>query len=262
MMLTAGCELTFESSYPTPLILMLRPASGAAQWVMREEYALSPHVPVVEYTDAYGNLCQRMTAPIGTLRVRVTATVDTSDTIDIAPGAPFTDVSELPHYVIQYLLPSRYCESDMLNDRALEIVGDAALGYDQASAICTWIHRNIEYCYGTSDGSTSAIDTLEAGEGVCRDFAHLGMALCRAINLPARMVVGWLHNLEPMDLHAWYEVFVNGRWYTFDPTQPQPRGGRIAIAYGHDASDVALATQFGPGELTELRVWVEEAAAG
>ena len=261
MRLNAGCELRFESDVPTPMVLMLRPRSGYGQWVAQEAYELQPFVPAVEYVDGYGNLCQRLTAPAGQFTIRAEATVETAETIDVAPGAPFTPAQELPDGALQFLLPSRYCQSDKLGALAFEIAGNAAPGYDQAEAIRSWINANVEYRYGTSDASTSATDTAEKRVGVCRDFAHLGVALCRSLTLPTRMVVGYLHQLDPMDLHAWFEAFVGGRWYTFDATQREPRGGRIAIAYGRDAADVALATQFGPAKLAAMHVWVNEVAA-
>ena len=261
MRLSAGCRVVFEVSEPTTFVLMLRPRSGAGQWVRVESYDLSPAVPVLEYVDGYGNLCQRLVAPAGQLVVSATASVETAGEIDVAPGAPFTAPSDLPADVLQFLLPSRYCQSDLLGDLAREIVGEAAPGYDQAEAIRAWIHGNVEYRYGASDPSTSARDTAAQRAGVCRDFTHLGMALCRALTIPARMVVGYLHELEPMDLHAWFEAFAGGRWYTFDATQAEAKGGRIVIAYGRDAADVALATQFGPATLTYLGAWVDEDAS-
>jgi transglutaminase-like putative cysteine protease len=151
---------------------------------------------------------------------------------------------------------SRYCQSDLLGDLANQIVAGIEPAYDQVEAIRQWIYTHIEYRYDTSNASTSALETEKMRTGVCRDFVHLGLALCRSLTIPARMVVGYLYQLEPMDMHAWFEAFVGDRWYTFDPTQPQPRGNRIAIAYGRDAADVALATQFGLVNLTEMAVWV------
>lgn len=261
MRLEAGCEVEFELAGPTPFILMLRPRSGAGQWVAHEQYALTPMTPAAEYVDSYGNLCQRLVAPAGRFVVSASAGVDTAATIDVQPGAPFTPAQELPDDVLQYLLPSRYCQSDQLGGLAWEIAGGAQPGYDQVEAIRAWIHSNVEYRYGTSDSSTSAQETADQRIGVCRDFAHLGAALCRSLTIPARFVVGYLHRLEPMDLHAWFEAYVGGRWYTFDPTQGEPRGGRIVIAYGRDAADVALATQFGPATLVAMRVWVREPEA-
>ncbi|HZN10061.1 MAG TPA: transglutaminase family protein [Blastocatellia bacterium] len=259
MRLDTGCEIQFEASAPTPLVLMLRPRSGYGQWVSREEYALAPAVPVTEYVDGNGNLCQRLIAPPGAFSVRATATVETADVIDVTPGAPMTPVEFLPDGALQFLLPSRYCQSDQLGGLAAEAAGGAAPGYDQAEAVRAWIQRNFEYRYGASNASTSAAETAAARVGVCRDFTHLGIALCRALNLPARMVVGFLYQLDPMDLHAWFEVYVNGRWYTFDATQEAPRGNRVTIAYGRDAAEVAIATQFGPMPLTGMKVWVDAA---
>ncbi len=259
MQLQAGCQLLFEASAPSPLILMLRPRSGLGQSVIQENCRFEPSVPVVDYIDNYGNLCQRLLSPPGQFEVHTTATVDTPDAIDVQPGAAFVSIEKLPDYTLQFLLPSRYCESDLLGDLANDIVPTDLPAYDQVEAIRHWIHTHIEYRYETSTASTSATETAKTRVGVCRDFVHLGMALCRSLTIPARMVVGYLYELEPMDLHAWFEAFVGGRWYTFDATQSVPRGNRIAIAYGRDAADVALATQFGPVILTEMKVWVHAA---
>jgi len=259
MQLNVGCELAFDVQGPTPLVLMLRPRSGAGQWVIREEYRITPSATVTEFTDLYGNLCQRLLASPGPFSIRFTATVETADTLDVAPGAPHTPVEALPDEVLHFTLPSRYCQSDQLGDLAADITRDAAPGYDQVEAIRHWIHTRIRYQYGTSDASTTALDTARQRVGVCRDFTHLGMALCRSLNIPARMVVGYLHELKPMDLHAWFEAYVNDRWYTFDATQAQPRGNRVTVAYGRDAADVAFTTQFGPMRLTDMQVWVQAA---
>lgn len=256
MRLEAGCEITLELEAPTPLMFMLRPRSGEGQWVTRQCYELSADVPVVEFVDSFGNLCQRLVAPAGEFAVSTSTIAEVAPEIDVHPGAPLTPVQDLPDYTIQFLLPSRYCQSDVVNALAMEIVQGAAPGYDQAEAIRAWVNANVRYCYGTSDASTSAQEIIDQRVGVCRDFAHLGAALCRSLNIPARMVVGYLHGLKPMDLHAWFEAFVGGRWYTFDATQAEPKGGRIAVAYGRDAADVALITQFGPAELKNMRVWV------
>ena len=254
MRLRAECTISFDADAPTPLVLMLRPRSGYGQWVTREEYTLEPSVPVVEYTDSYGNLCQRLPSPAGRFVVHTSASVDAAEEIDVAPGAAWVPVQNLPDDTLQFLLPSRYCQADLLGELAQQIVGETMAGYDQVEAIRAWIHAHIEYRYGTSTASTSAVETAAERVGVCRDFAHLGIALCRSRSIPARLVVGYLHQLDPMDLHAWFEAFVGGRWYTFDATQAQPRGGRIAIAYGRDAADVALATQFGPATIAQMQV--------
>jgi transglutaminase-like putative cysteine protease len=257
MQLSAGCQLSFHALEPTPLILMLRPRSGHGQWILHEDYLLEPSIPVSEYTDSYGNLCQRLLTPLGDLRISTHVRVETAATIDVSADAPFVPVENVPDPVLQFLLPSRYCQSDRLGDLASTITREISPGYPQVEAIRHWIQTNIRYEYGTSDVSTSALETAEHRVGVCRDFAHLGIALCRSLNIPTRMVVGYLYQLEPMDLHAWFEAFVGDRWYTFDATQKEPKGNRIAIAYGRDAADVALATYFGALEMTGINVWVE-----
>ncbi|NCO50825.1 MAG: transglutaminase family protein [Deltaproteobacteria bacterium] len=257
MWLRAECHLDFQLDAATPLVLMLRPRSSAHQWVARESYTLSPHVPVVEYTDIYDNLCQRLVALPGRFRIDTSAEVMTPDEIDVAWGAPFVDIQSLPASVLTYLLPSRYCESDRFGDLAREIVSGFVLGYNQVACITTWVRDSVPYIPGSSNYPVSATEVNTRRLGVCRDLAHLGIALCRSISIPARLVVGYLYGLTPMDLHAWFEAYVGGRWYSFDPTQNQTRGGRIAIAYGRDAADVSVFHQFAAGELlTALQVSV------
>ncbi|PWF43109.1 transglutaminase domain-containing protein [Massilia glaciei] len=258
MWLRTSCNLDFVVHVPTPFILMLRPRSGAHQWVARESYMLKPSVPVVEYTDLYGNLCQRLIAPPGQFSIRTSADVMTSDTIDVCPGAPYNEVQNLPDEVLTYLLPSRYVESEQFFTMANQIVANAAPGYDQVVCISDWIRRSVRFNPASANHYMSAVQVNQQGEGVCRDLAHMGIALCRALCIPARMVVGYLHGLEPMDLHAWFEAYVGGRWYTFDPTQATPRGGRVAVAFGHDAANVAISSQFGPAlQPTSMLVAVE-----
>ena len=246
MRLRTCCDLTFEIELPTPFVLMLRPRSGAQQWISREEYNLVPGVSVFEFTDAYGNLCQRLIAPPGPFAIHTTAEVQTADSVDQVPGAPFVEVQNLPDSVLSYLLPSRYCESDRFGQMAALITEGHLMGYDQVAAIVTWLRHNIHYSPGSSDIPISAVQVNVKQSGVCRDLSHFGIALCRSLSIPARMVVGYLHGLEPMDLHAWFEAFVGERWYTFDATQAELKGGYVAIGYGRDAADVAVYNQFGP----------------
>lgn len=246
MWFRASSQFHFDIAVQTPFMLMLRPRSGAQQWIAREEYRLEPYVPVTEFTDGYGNLCQRLIANPGGFSIYTMAEVMTSDQVDRAPGAPFVEVQNLPESVLPYLLPSRFCESDRFGDMALNITQGTYLGFDQVSAIEAWLHDNIYYIPGSSTVPISAVEVNQRGSGVCRDLAHLGIALCRALSIPARMVVGYLHGLQPMDLHAWFEAYVGGRWYTFDATQSTNPPGYIAIGYGRDAADVAIYTQFGP----------------
>ena len=246
MWLRTSCSLTFDIEVPTPFILMLRPRSGALQWVSREEYRIYPMVPVTEFTDEYGNLCQRLTAPVGGFAIYTVADVSTSDSMAEAPGAPFVEIESLPDGVLGYLLPSRYCESERFHTMASEITQGCWPGYDQVKAIESWLRNHISYIPGSSTIPISAQEVNERGWGVCRDLSHLGIALCRSLSIPARFVVGYLHELEPMDLHAWFEAYVGGRWYTFDATQRELHGGYVAIGYGHDAADVAVYNQYGP----------------
>jgi transglutaminase-like putative cysteine protease len=258
MKLKATCTLSVTAVSDCPMVAMLRPRSGQTQWLISDRYELQPWVPVNEFVDNYGNLCQRLIVPAGQMRIVVEVTMEVETQIAVAPDAPRTPMTELPDNVLHYLLQSRYCPSDKMQEQALALVGDAEPGYAQVEKIRAWIQHNLAYQYGVSSASTDALETLAHGAGVCRDFAHVGIALCRALQIPARMVVGYLHGLKPMDLHAWFEAFVGGRWYTFDATQDAPRGGRIVLAYGHDATDVAFISDYGaqPLQMDDMRVEV------
>lgn len=246
MHLQTSCDLIFDISVPTPFIFMLRPRSGYQQWVEGEKYVFSPTTPVTEFTDNYGNLCQRLVAPAGVFSVFTQAELIVSDGIDKAPGGAFIEIQNLPDAVLSYLLPSRYCDSELFSEMAQEITLGQNLGYDQVVAIESWIRTCIRYELDGSDAPVSASEVNSRQYGVCRDLAHLGIALCRALTIPSRMVVGYLHGLEPMDLHAWFEAYVADRWYTFDPTQKELKGGYVVLGYGRDAADVAVYNQFGP----------------
>ena len=246
MWLRTSCDLTFNISVPTLFILMLRPRSGAKQWVAHEEFRILPNVSAFEFTDMYSNLCQRMIAPPGLFEVKTSAETRTSDYVDHSFGAPFVKIQLLPDSVLLYLLPSRYCESDRFNNMATSITKGQKQGYDQVSAIERWLHNTIKYIPGSSNYPMSAVEVNMRQSGVCRDLAHLGIALCRSLSIPARMVVGYLYKLVPMDLHAWFEAYVGGRWYTFDAVPTGPKGAYVAVGYGRDAADVAVYNQFGP----------------
>ena len=255
--LNASCQIELSGQNPVPVVLMLRPRSGPAQWVFREEYSIAPRVPVVEYTDAFGNICQRAIIPVGVTRLSANCTVETSENVDVDERAAFVPPEFVPDSALHFMLPSRYCPSDELGGLASEIVVGVAPGYLQVEAIRRWLNARIEYRYGHSTPATTASDTARDHVGVCRDFAHLGIALCRALNIPARMVVGYTLDLDVPDIHAWFEAYVGGRWFTFDGTHPSTAGNRIVIAYGRDATDVAFVTQFGALAINSLRVVVE-----
>jgi transglutaminase-like putative cysteine protease len=178
--------------------------------------------------------------------VHTSADVLTTEHVDQAPGSTFVEIQNLPDAVLSYLLPSRYCESEKFSEMATSITAGQSLGYDQVAAIETWLRTTISYQPGSSDIPVSAVEVNLRQLGVCRDLSHLGIALCRSLSIPARLVVGYLYGLEPMDLHAWFEAYVGGRWYTFDATQMELSGGYVALGYGRDAADVAVYNQFGP----------------
>jgi len=261
MWLQTSCDLEFHAAVATPFLLMLRPRSGSQQWVAREQYTLSPSVPAVEFTDPFGNLCQRLVAPPGYFSIQTAADIEAADAADTGFGAPFIEVQQLPDETLPFLLPSRFCESDRFSAMASAIVAGRSAGYDQCASIVDYIRSRLAYRPGSGKEIISAAEVNQRSTAVCRDMAHLGIALCRALSIPARMVVGYLEALRPMDLHAWFEAYVGHRWYTFDPTQQDLIGGRVAIAYGRDAADVAIYTQFGdPVELIRMAVQVERLA--
>lgn len=204
MWLKASCSLEFNISVATPFLLMLRPRSGAQQWVAREQYVLSPSVRAVEFTDQFGNLCQRLVAPSGPFSIRTSADIEAADSADAAPGAPFIEVDMLPFETLPFLLPSRYCESDRFTQMSASITAGWAPGYDQCTAIVNYIRESLQYVPGAGQEIISAAEANERSQAVCHDMAHLGIALCRALSIPARMVVGYLKTLQPMDLHAWF----------------------------------------------------------
>ena len=247
MKLRVSCQLRFQVVEASVLILMLRPYRGIQQWINREVYSIKPAIPMIESTDSFGNSCQRLVAPVGDFLIYTSAEVMVTNSIDVAPGAYFVEIQYLPNEVLPYLLPSRYCESDRFGDLAREITAVALPGYDQVNTISDWVREFIQYLPGSSEFPLSAVEVHHLGHGVCRDLAQVAIALCRSISIPARLVVGFLHGLQPMDLHAWFEAYVGDRWYTFDPTQQNLQGGRVIIAFGRDAADVSIFHQFGSG---------------
>ncbi|TWT33875.1 Transglutaminase-like superfamily protein [Posidoniimonas corsicana] len=258
MWLQTSCSLEFDAPVATPFLLMLRPRSGGQQWIAREQYVLTPSVPAVEFTDTFGNLCQKLVSPTGPFTIRTSADINAADFADAEPYARFVPVNHLPIDALPFLYPSRYCESDTFTEMASLITANCAPGYGQCIAIVEYIQQSLQYAPGSGQEIISAAEANTRTQAVCRDMAHLGIALCRALSIPARMVVGYLETLRPMDLHAWFEAYVGGRWFTFDPTQHDLEGCRVAIAYGRDAADVAIYTQFGePLELKRMSVDVQ-----
>ncbi len=247
MKLQVSCNIHFQATDETALILMLRPFRGKQQWINHETYTISPAVQITDNTDSFGNSYQCLIAPIGSFLIQTSAEVIVNHDTEIARKSDFVEIQHLPNEVLCFLLPSRYCESDRFGNLAREVTDDALPGYAQVSKITEWVRNSVQYVPGSSEFPLSAVEVHQRGTGVCRDLAQLAIALCRSISIPARLVVGYLHNLEPMDLHAWFEAYIGNSWFTFDPTQNSPVALRVIIAYGRDAADVSIFHQFGSG---------------
>lgn len=259
MVLHAGCQINVSTIADTPLVLILQPQTGAAQVVLDSTLTIMPWVPYRHFTDSFGNSQHRLMLGAGQFTILSTCNVDAHDVIDVEESASYTPIQDVADDALMYLLPSRYCQSDLMGDLATQVTRGASPGYGQVEIIRDWIEKKFRYKYGVSTASTSAVETAKKKKGVCRDFSHVGIALCRAIGIPARIVFGYLYELNPMDLHVWFEAYVGGRWYTFDATQKTPRGNRIVIAYGRDAADVAQMSQYGPLTVDYQQVWVRPA---
>jgi len=249
--LKASLEMHFQVTWSSPLLMVLRPRIDSRQWVVQDGFFVQPMVDVKEYLDSHGNRCQRFTLPEGRCSIRSEVVAHVGPELPLNGEAGFVPIPDLPDGVIQYLLPSRYCESDRFGGLAQDIVGDAAPGAAQVYRLCEWLRANVSYRPGSSATLVSASEVLDRGEGVCRDLAHLGITLCRALSIPARYVSGYLQDLDPMDLHAWFEVWLGEGWQGFDPTQSTRKGGRIVMAVGRDGADAPLYNQFGPPLIPE-----------
>lgn len=270
MRVRVGCKLTYESQFPTPMMLAIHPPQHYHHTIIEERQLLSGGVSFHEYTDGFGNRIWRTVAPVGTLEIGYDAVADVPPTPDaVLPHLRRTAVEDLPDEVIVYTLPSRHCQSDLFINDAWALFGQVQDGWLQVQAVCDWLHSNVAYCKG-STSSTTGWDAYQQRQGVCRDFAHLGVSFCRALNYPARYVCGYLPEINvvpdpaPMDFHAWFEVFMDGSWHTFDARHNIPRTGRVLIGSGRDAIDVALATIYGGAQMTGMEVWaaqVEDDAA-
>jgi transglutaminase-like putative cysteine protease len=263
--LRLGCRFRFESQQPVSSIFLVRPDSDGPHRVVAERWETEPHVPYHDYFDVYGNLCRRTTLPAGAYELRYDALVEAPAEAD--PSAPYARElvpSELPDEVLLYTLPSRYCPSDALAYRASELFGHLEPGWSRVQAVCDWVHQRVEFGYGTTTPATSAAEVLENGRGVCRDFTHLAVTFCRALNVPARYACGYIPDIDvpppdaPMDFCAWFEAYLGGQWWTFDPRNNQRRRGRVAIARGRDAADVAMATTYGASTLAAMEVWADQ----
>ena len=263
--LRVGCEFEYDAAIDTPAVVQVQPYDAGPALVQRSSWEQKPEVLRHGYTDMYGNACQRITLPAGVSTLRYDAVVSVPDaTEDVNLDVPETPVTELPDDTLVYTMSSRYVVSDVLGDEAWSLFGGQPPGYRRIQAICDHVHRYLTFTPGSSTPLTTAADVYEARTGVCRDFTHLAIAFCRALNIPARYVFGYLAEIEveplpePMDFAAWMEVFLDGRWWTFDPRNNEPRKGRVLIGRGRDALDVAMVTTYGGPVLTRLDVWAEE----
>jgi transglutaminase-like putative cysteine protease len=262
-----GCQFAYLAEIPTPTVFQVQPLDEPPVKVLHEQYSAEPEVHSHSYTDLYGNPCLRLILPAGRSVFRYEAQVDVPDaTEDAAEDAPELPPAALPDEVLHYTLPSRYCLPDMLGDEAWSRFGGAEPGYRRVQAICDHVHRHLEFRYGSSTAQSTATDVNTSGLGVCRDFTHLAISFCRSLNIPARYVFGYLPSIDvdpdPMDFAAWMEVWLGDRWWTFDPRNNRPLTGRIVIARGRDASDVAMATTFGAPFLESMFVQAEEIPDG
>jgi transglutaminase-like putative cysteine protease len=269
MQIRVGFEMEYQCPAPTPMMLTLNiHYSRASDLVLPDLLRTSPAVPMTAYRDLFGNWCTRLVAPPGQIALSADARVNDSGIADVvAAGVAQTPVEHLPESTLVYLLGSRYCETDLLSDIAWHHFGEAPSGWGRVQAICDFVHRHIEFSYAHARSTRSAWETYNERIGVCRDFAHLAVAFCRCMNIPARYCTGYLGDMGteppygPMDFAAWFEAFLGDRWYTFDPRNNTPRIGRVLIARGRDACDVALANTFGPATLLRFEVWTDEVAS-
>jgi len=270
MQLRTGFELVYSFPQPTPIILVVNVHdSRAADIVVPDQLVTDPALPVSAYRDAFGNRCNRIVAPAGRLRLTTDCVVqDSGEPDERAFGAQEDSVQELPEDLLVFLLGSRYCETDLLSDTAWQLFGGWAPGYARVQAICDYVHRHIAFNYQNARATRTAAEAFREQTGVCRDYAHLAITFCRCMNIPARYCTGYLSDVgTPLphavgDFAAWFDVWIGGRWHTFDPRNNVPRIGRILMARGRDASDVAIATTFGPNILESFKVWTDEIPEG
>ena len=262
--LRVGCEFKYDVSAPTVATVQVRPRSDARHQLVTETWTTEPATPIDEYADYYGNPVKRFVMPMGELKLTYDAIVNVPDEKDPdALAAPQLSVEDVPGEVLHFTLPSRYCLSDQLMGLAWELFGNTEPSGARVQAICDWVHDNIKFQYGTSNPLTTAADVLDQRKGVCRDFAHLAITFCRALNIPARYVFGYLPDIyveppdSPMDFAAWMEVYLGDRWWTFDPRNNARRVGRVLIGRGRDALDVAMMTTFGPATFRSMKVWAD-----
>jgi len=266
MLIRVGYDIVFELAAPTPMVVLLNlHPSRSADLATPDRIRTEPEVPIQEYTDTFGNRCGRLVAPAGTFRFYSTSDVPDSGLPDpIHRDACQHPVEELPAETLQFLMASRYCEVDRLTDHAWKLFGSSPhQGWDRVQEVCDWVHSHVRFDYQLTHPSKTAMDVLNEGTGVCRDFQHLAITFCRALNIPARYATGYIPDIQwpvngDMDFAAWFQVYLGGQWHTFDARNNTPRIGRILMATGRDAVDVALTTSFGSAILKQFIVISDE----
>ena len=262
MQIRIGYELIYTCPQPTPMILMLNEHyTRVSDLLVPDHLRCQPSLPVTGYRDSFGNWCTRIVAPAGDTRLSCDALIQDSGLPEQpAPHARQTPVEYLPEETLIFLLGSRYCETERLSEAAWKLFGNAPTGWARVQAICDFVHRHIRFGYEHARASKTALEAYQEGAGVCRDYAHLAIAFCRCVNIPARYCTGYLGDIgvppnnAPMDFAGWFEAWLDGAWHIFDARNNTPRIGRILMARGRDASDVAISTTFGPNVLKSF--WV------
>jgi len=269
MLIRFGHEFTITCEQPTPMVCLVSPhIERHADLVAPEVQLTNPQVPVHSYYDLFGNLCRRFVAPAGDFTFSYDATLRDSGQPDVhAPEANEIPIAALPDETLVYLMGSRYCETDRMSQTAWDLFGHLEPGWGRVQAICDYVHNHITFNYMDARSTRTAYEAWQERKGVCRDFAHLSVTLCRAMNIPARYVNGYLGDIgvPPAgegDFAAWMEVYLGGRWWTFDARNNIPRIGRIVVARGRDAADVPLLNSFGPHILKDFKVWTDEVWEG
>jgi transglutaminase-like putative cysteine protease len=269
MQIRVGFEMTYQCPQPTPMILALSIHYSRAADLVRPDHLLTrPSVPVTSYRDQFGNWCSRIVAPQGASVISTDALIHDDGAADVvAPWALQVPVELLPESTLVYLLGSRYCETDQLSDIAWQRFGSGPAGWQRVQAICDFVHGHIQFGYQYARRTRTAWEAYNERQGVCRDYAHLAIAFCRCMNIPARYCTGYLGDIRiapipgPMDFAGWFEAYLGDRWYTFDARNNTPRIGRVLIARGRDAADVALSNAFGANTLFSFKVWADEIVA-